>query len=133
MYKNSGFTLLEIIIATIILSLVLLGMLGVFTAGNNWALHFRERSVTSELGKLLADPLQMDVRQDTWNGVNNLNPTVGEVPYPVNPNRIINNKPISAFYTVVDAPTDPFLAAQPGTSVRRSTIRVHWEEAATGP
>lgn len=118
MYKESGFTLLEIIIATIILSLTILGLLGVFIAGNNWVLHLRERATSAELGKLFVDPLQMDVRQDTWGSPNSLSTT----PNPVS--QTINAKPFTATYVTGNIA---------GTDVRRVITTVTWTEAATTP
>lgn len=116
MHHKSGFTLLEIIIATIIFSLTVLGLLGVFVSGNNWVLHFRERSTSAELGKLFVDPLQADVRQDTWGSPNSLSTT----PSPVN--QTVNNKPFSATYVTSNVA---------GTQVRRVETTINWTEAAT--
>lgn len=131
MHKGRGFTLLEIIIATIILSLTVLGLMGVFLSGNSWVLHFRERATSAELGKLFVDPLQMDVRQDTWDS-NELNVSADPVP---RVNQTINNRIFTTTYTVADgkpasANYDPVLA---NTELRRVSMTVNWEEAATKP
>jgi len=57
---------MEIIVAAVLFSLVIVGMLSVFIAGNKLVIHARERLVSSELGKLFIDPMQAHVRQDTW-------------------------------------------------------------------
>lgn len=138
MRKESGFTLLEIIIATIILSLTILGLLGVFVAGNNWVLHLRERSTSAELGKLFVDPLQMDVRQDTWTlgsadnsltiGTTYCNDVAGDPQNkdcPALDRRRINNKPFDVEYNI-DSP-----AVLGG--LRRVKTTVRWTEAVTAP
>jgi len=64
-------TLFEIIVATVIFSLVMAGMVGVFVAGKRHVLHSRDRMTSSEMGKLFLEPLQLYVRQDTWDTVGN--------------------------------------------------------------
>lgn len=63
---KKGLTLFEIIISTLIMSVVLVGLANIFTAGKRHILHSRSRATGGELGKLFLDPLQMQVRQDTW-------------------------------------------------------------------
>jgi Tfp pilus assembly protein PilW len=67
----SGLTLLEIVVATVILALVLVGLLNVFTVGKRYVLHSRSVMVAAELGRYFLDPLQNDVREDTWNNPTN--------------------------------------------------------------
>jgi len=115
MHTKDGFSLVEIIVATIVLSLTILGLLGVFVAGNNWVIHFRERSTSAELGKFFVDPLQMDVRQDTW-GPNPLSrPTTTQT---------INGKIFTAEYTPSNVP---------GTVLRKVSTTINWTEGATVP
>lgn len=64
--KKRGFSLMEVIVATALFSLVIVGMLSVFVTGNKQVIHIRERMVSSQLGKLFIDPMQGYVRQDTW-------------------------------------------------------------------
>lgn len=64
--KRKGLSLLEILIAGVILTLVLAGLLNTFLAGKRWVLHNRLRMTGGELGKYFLDPLQQQVRQDTW-------------------------------------------------------------------
>jgi prepilin-type N-terminal cleavage/methylation domain-containing protein len=71
MNKQTGFTLVEIMVATVILSLVILGMVSVFVAGKRHVISARDRMTGSEISKLFIDPLQMYVRQDTWGAAGN--------------------------------------------------------------
>lgn len=57
---------MEVVVATALFSLVVVGMLSVFVTGNKQVIHSRERLVSSQLGKLFIDPMQAYVRQDTW-------------------------------------------------------------------
>ena len=64
--NKKGFTLIEIIIATLILALVTTGLAHVFLAGKRHILHTRSKIQAAELGRLFLDYLPMHVRQDTW-------------------------------------------------------------------
>jgi Tfp pilus assembly protein PilW len=64
--KESGLTLLEIIIAILILALVMAGLVNLFISGKRWILHSRARMTGAELGRVFLDPLQMQVRQSDW-------------------------------------------------------------------
>jgi len=67
-----GLTLIEIIVSIVIFTLVLTGLTGLFISGKNIILHSFYRLGGGELGRLFLDPLQMHVRQDTWdNAVTN--------------------------------------------------------------
>ena len=62
-----GFTFLEILISTFILSLIMLGLVSVFISSKKLIYYSRSRVTAAELGRLFLDPLQLQVRQDTWN------------------------------------------------------------------
>jgi len=69
MSKNKlvwGFTLVEIIIAALILALVTTGLAYVFLAGKRHMLHIRSKIQAAELGRLFLAPLQMQVKQNEW-------------------------------------------------------------------
>ena len=134
----AGFTLVEIIVATIILSLVILGMLSIFLAGNKHVIHTRERMTSAELGKLFVDPLQMDVNWSTWNsgaagnalalGTTYCDGIVGHTQNkncPPAAQRRVNDRPFTATYVtslVADNTGDA------NDNLRRVTTRVSWTE-----
>lgn len=62
----TGFTLIEIIVATFLLALVTTGLAYVFLAGKRHILHTRSKIQAAELARLFLAPLQTDVRQDQW-------------------------------------------------------------------
>ena len=67
MRKKSGFTIVEVLIATVVFSLVVVGLTSVFIAGKKLIIHSRERMTSVELGKFFLDPLQTFVSFGTWN------------------------------------------------------------------
>lgn len=62
----TGFTLLEILIAALIMALVMTGIASIFLAGKRHMLHTRSRIQAAELGRLFLAPLQMQVKQNEW-------------------------------------------------------------------
>ncbi len=62
----TGFTLLEILVAVLIMAQVMTGLAYVFLAGRRHLAHTRSKIQAAELGRLFLAPLQMDVRQDQW-------------------------------------------------------------------
>ena len=55
----------------LILALVVAGEAGLFVVGKRHILHSRCKMTAGELGKYFLDPLQMQVRQDTWGTASN--------------------------------------------------------------
>ena len=66
MKKQNALTLIEILISTVVLSLVFLGLLNLFISGRRFLEHSQSRMGGGELGKVFMDPLQMQVRQSDW-------------------------------------------------------------------
>lgn len=79
--KNNkrGFTLLEIVISSIILAITSVGLAGICISGKKYIAHARARMAGGELGELFLNPLQSYVSQgersilafDGWDDVNN--------------------------------------------------------------
>lgn len=72
MKKKSGFTLIEIVVSSVILSLVLAGLASTFITGITYSRHSQLRMTGGELGRLFLDPFQMAVRQSDWDQGSNL-------------------------------------------------------------
>jgi len=68
---KKGFTLVEIIVATFILSILTLGLISVFLSSKRLTHYSRSRVTAGELSKLFLEPLQLEVRQDTWGTAGN--------------------------------------------------------------
>lgn len=114
--NKRGFTLLEIIIATMLFALVMSGLMGIFVAGKRHTIHSRERMTGSELEKLFLDPLQMAVRQDTWDQAGNELKTATGVSLPA---QKVNN---------VDYTAQKDVNVVAGTDLRRVKVQVNWTE-----
>ncbi len=113
---SKGFTLVEVVTATVVLSLVVLGLLSVFVAGNKHIIHTRERMSGAEIGKLFFDPLQTNVSQKDWGATNPLN-LAGPTPIASQKANIRN---FGGTYT-----TSPVA----NTDLRRVTANITWKES----
>ena len=114
MHKK-GLSLLEILIATLILTLVITGLVGVFVSGKRLTLHSRARMSAGELGKFFLDPLENRVRQDQW-GNNCLSNNAICTDQP----ETLNGIPYTAHYNTSDV-------LGPG-GPRRVTVNITWNE-----
>jgi len=115
--SSGGLTLVEIIVSIIILSLTMFGLTNIFISGKRYILHARARMAGGELGKHFLDPLQMDVREDTWDTAENRL----RAPSSYTGQSRINNIDYTANYTVSD-----FGAA--GPQLRRVVVNLIWNE-----
>lgn len=64
--KKNGVSLFEIIVATMVLSITLLGLANIFVSVKRNIQHYRCKTVAAEYTKFFLEPLHMQVRQDTW-------------------------------------------------------------------
>jgi len=69
--QKKGFTLIEILVAALLLALVMTGLVNVFVAGKRHTLHTRSKMQAAELGRLFLAPLQTQVKQSDWNSSSN--------------------------------------------------------------
>jgi hypothetical protein len=116
MHKKNGLSLVEIMVASVIFSLVIVGLVSVFTSGNKHVVHIRERMASAQLGKLFIDPLQAYVRQDTWVLGNEL--SVDGVGKPGG-SQVINNRTFTETHDV---------SPVAGTNLRRVISTITWTE-----
>jgi prepilin-type N-terminal cleavage/methylation domain-containing protein len=131
--NKKGLTLLEIIVSTLLLAIVMAGLTNIFLSGKRYLLHSRSRMSGGELGKLFLDPLQMYIRQDTWNQVGNaLNTQVsycddnGSHPQnPACPQNASSRTLAPITYSVEYNTTTPD-AAHP--NIRRVVANITWNE-----
>ena len=128
-------TLFEVIVSTVIFALVMSGMVGVFVASKRNVAHSHNRMTSGEIGKIFLEPLQLAVRQDTWDTATNGLRLVGtnyitycdsvitHVQNPACPavatQRTVDNIDYTAQYEV---------AQVSGTDLRSVKVKVSWTE-----
>jgi len=131
--KSEGFTLIETIISTVLIAVTLMSLGNIFVAGKRYIQHSRSRIAAGEFGLYFLDPLQMQVRQDTWNqATNDLSITVPNGRYcddtvnPQQPNvcpsagdRSLQGITYAARYDITNVT---------GTNLRKVQLKINWTE-----
>ena len=118
MYKK-GFGLIEVIVSIVLIVLTITGLVHLFLAGKRLLFLSHARMAGGELGKLFLDPLQMDVREDTWGSVNNClssNPTVNCLQ-----NASVGNITYNATYNITNV-------LETSNRLRRVKVDISWSE-----
>lgn len=64
--NKKAVTLLEVLIAVLILAITMANLVNLFVSGKRYILHARSRMTAAELSRSFLASLQMDVRQDSW-------------------------------------------------------------------
>ncbi|MCM8780688.1 MAG: hypothetical protein NC908_02035 [Candidatus Omnitrophica bacterium] len=64
--NKKAVTLVEILISSVLLTLIILGASSLMLSGRRNILHWRRRITAGEIGKYFLAPLQLQVRQDQW-------------------------------------------------------------------
>lgn len=111
--EKKGFTLLEILVAAIILALVMTGIANIFLASKKYVIHGRSRIQGAELGRAFLAPLQMGVRQDQW-GNNCVSANVG-------------CPSVQTIDSIKYTPTYE-VSQVPGTEMRKVKVQIKWNE-----
>lgn len=116
---NKALSLVEIIVAMVILGLTMLGLANIFVAGKRYMLHSRSRVSMTELQKSYLDPLQMQVRYDNWNTLclGNSSTCPATSSFTVGGGFQSNS---NVTYNITDVGL--------GTSLRRAQIIIRWNE-----
>jgi hypothetical protein len=119
--NTKGVSLLENLIAVIILILILFGLIGIYVAGRKHIGHSRSLVAAAELGRYYLDPLQIQVRSDQWAGncLGTRNGTLCQADPLLLPQNI-NGILYTPVYVVSDAPGS--------TTTRRVKLTVTWTE-----
>jgi Tfp pilus assembly protein PilV len=113
MHKKA-LSLLEILIATMILSLVVIGLVNVFISGKRYVLHSRSRMTGAELGRYFIDPYQMQVNQGNWTNNCLSNSTLC-----LNENMGLDGVTYNVSYSSSNVP---------GTTLRKLIANISWNE-----
>jgi prepilin-type N-terminal cleavage/methylation domain-containing protein len=118
MPDQKALTLMEIIVATVILAIVVAVLTGTFVLGKRYISHSRSRMSAAELAKFVLDPLAMEIREDTWNtAANNL--SVQSLP------RSYAQEAGGVSYTLSYNVSD-----LPNTALRKVVLNLTWSELA---
>lgn len=135
MHKK-GLTLIEIIVATLLIVLTLTGLVHLFVAGKRLILHNNTRLAVGELGKVFLDPLQMEVRQgenpagalNGWDQINNLLYIPGALDSTTWTGGLqnLNGIAFTPVYTLARVKD----TGGNDTGLRRVTLTVQWQEPA---
>ena len=64
---EAGFSLVEVVVATVILSTVIVGILRAFISANLFVASQGERTAAADLARQQLEDLYEEVRQDKWN------------------------------------------------------------------
>lgn len=118
MRNKRGFSLVEVLVAVVIFALLLVGLMSVAIAGNKNVIHARDRAVAAQLGRFFLDPLQGDVRLDTWDQAGNqlrIGTSAGVA-------QSFNNRSFAEALTVTTVPNT-------GNDLRRVVTSITWTEA----
>lgn len=113
--KKTGVSLFEILVATVVLSLVLLSLANIFVSVKRNIQHNHCVAVASELSKFFLEPLHNQVGQDTW-AANCLGSNSGCFS-----GTTVRNS-ISYPYTVMTS--TPFV----GSELRKAKVTINWTE-----
>jgi prepilin-type N-terminal cleavage/methylation domain-containing protein len=112
--RKNGLTLIEVLVSLIIISITMAGLVNIFVSARRHILHARTRMTGGELGKYFLDPLQMEVRQDTWDN-NNLSAPLSYA----GPSQTIERINYRPFYNVTNVND---------TTLRRVVVDILWNE-----
>jgi len=107
---------MEVLVSTALIAVLAVGMANLFVAGKRYILHTRTRMTSGELGRVFLDPLQMDVRQDTWGSSSNCLTNKTNCPGAATIGPITYNPDYSDITDI------------PGTSLRRVRLVIRWDE-----
>lgn len=121
--KETGFTLVEVLIASVILAMVMTGLAYVFLAVKVQSVHANSRIQAAELAKYYLTTLSNEVRQDQW-GSNCLQggtcPDGSYAPGNLSVSRGYYNVNYSPYYDVRTGVSGAFL--------QRVKLRINWTE-----
>lgn len=125
---QKGLSLFEIIVAAVLLSLAVAGLVGVFSSSRIHVQYSKTRVLAATLASFLLNNLSMEVRQaetspgvaDGWNQANNtLTVATGSVP---GQTVTLSNIPFNSSYTISGVND----AAGNDTDLKRVQLAVNW-------
>ncbi|MCX5707170.1 MAG: hypothetical protein NTW13_05940 [Candidatus Omnitrophica bacterium] len=127
--SKKALSLLEVIVATIILAITMLGLVNLFISGKRLTLHAHYRMSAGELGKFFLEPLQLQVIGQlnsclSGNGKNPACPTADSgTQSSKDPNSKINYGSDYTITSLIDDHGNPL-------GLRKVKLEVKWDERA---
>jgi prepilin-type N-terminal cleavage/methylation domain-containing protein len=115
-----GFTLIEVLIASILIAIVTTGLAFVFFAGKTHLVHIRSRVQAAESGEYFLTSMRNEVRQDQW-GANCLQGSTCPDTY----------APASQALDITFYSNYTITANAPVTNLTRVKLKVNWTEPAS--
>lgn len=112
--KCRGVSFIELLVAVVILALTAAGLFNLFSASKRWTEFSQSKMTVGEVGKLILDPMQAQVREDQW-GANCISAGVGCGPASIN----IQNRQYQIQYTVGNGPLP---------NLRKVRTDINWNE-----
>lgn len=112
-YKKIGFTMTEVIIATLIFTLAMAGVFASVSELRQPAVESTEEVTAAFVGKHILEDLRMQVSAETWNSTGNL------IPGSTYTNSVVVGS--RTYYTTYTVTSDP-----DGTSARKVILNITW-------
>ena len=114
--KKNALTLIEILVATLILAITMAGLVNLFMSGKKLLLRNPYRMTAVDLGRFLLDPLQMNVSASLWTST-----CLG--------GNAANCPSVGAFVTsYASAYTFSTITIGGTPRLRKATVRITWNE-----
>lgn len=111
-FYNRGLTLLEILIASLLLCMFMVGLMGVFIGSKRYLISSRSQMAAGELGRYFLGNLSMQVKQSEWG-----NNCLSNSTYCTPQNITLGNINYNATYNT----TEVF-------GLRKARVNITWEE-----
>lgn len=121
-------TLMEILVSLVLMSVVLVTLSNIFMSAKGGLQHSSAGVNAASLSKAFLDPLQMDVRTDTWDtGIGSNNLTTGSFQ---GPNQTVNRITFRPNYTVMNVTSDGSNTTNGATNtgLRKVVLNITWNE-----
>ena len=123
--KKSGLTLIEIIVATLIMAITMSGLVNLFVSSKRWLVHSRARMTGGELGRYFLDPSSSAIQQNDWSDDSNdyvASNSLHKRTDVVGPTVTLDRE-YSSHYTVSVIP-----GFNSSSQPRKVKVRINWDE-----
>lgn len=120
-FHKSGFTLTEIIVASVILATAVAGLFASFIAAKRYSVQSKSRLMAVHNAQYILESLRQDVRADTWNlSSSALSTGIHPVSNTMLSGELVAKYNATAQYNVEQGPSP--------NGYRAVTLTIHWDE-----